>query len=280
MPKGLEPDNESGLESNSVNEIKSLRETNDAYIRLFSRVNKQKNSIKFTDNELPEMYDHNFYRVLKIPAVQSDFEGLIYYFIKEGHTNLSKHLQLIFSPSLSLNKSYLNFLEKEKFSVSKMLYMSAPIDICEPMKRNNEVNIYVARTKADLNKFLAFDIMINKYIMGEAFASARAERRAKTYEDESKPLDVYICSLNGMVIGSCDFFLHEEILKLEDFQVADSFQRRGFGTTIFKTLMEIARKKGAKAVFVNTEASDTSQEMYRKIGLCDVGFEYRALLLP
>ena len=124
---------------------------------------------------------------------------------------------------------------------------------------------------------LAFDLHCNGRDFGMDFIRRRFYRRAQIYLG-GKVLHM-LCWHAGRIVGTCDFFLHDGVLKLEDFDIAPEWQRRGFGTAVLRQLIARGQSLGAKAVYLITDASDTAREMYQKCGFLRVGRKHE-LLFP
>lgn len=115
-----------------------------------------------------------------------------------------------------------------------------------------------------------FDIRVNGEDIGKSFIKRRFERRSKVYLSEGL-VDNYLCYFDGKIIGHCDLFLNDNVAKIEDFDVAPEMQRKGFGTTILKEMVLIAREHGAKIIYLITDNDDTAKDMYKKCGMIKVG---------
>ena len=65
-------------------------------------------------------------------------------------------------------------------------------------------------------------------------------------------------------------FINNSIAKIEDFAVSPRHQRKGYGTTILKSLIEIALDKNVTIMYLETDEDGTAKEMYKKCGLFKV----------
>ena len=124
---------------------------------------------------------------------------------------------------------------------------------------------------------LAFDLRCNGKDFGTDFIRRRFYRRAQVYLGGE--ILHMLCWHAGRIVGTCDFFLYGNVLKLEDFDVAPEWQRQGFGTAVLRQLIARGQYLGAKAVYLITDASDTTGEMYQKCGFLRVGRKHE-LLFP
>jgi len=61
------------------------------------------------------------------------------------------------------------------------------------------------------------------------------------------------------------------IAKIEDFDILEEYQRKGFGTSVLKHLLMEANKSNVELGYLITESDDTAKDMYKKCGLRKVG---------
>lgn len=66
-------------------------------------------------------------------------------------------------------------------------------------------------------------------------------------------------------------FIHDGIAKIENFSVSPSHQRKGYGTTILKTLIEHTLNQHAHAIYLIIDEDDTAKELYLKCGFHKMG---------
>jgi len=96
----------------------------------------------------------------------------------------------------------------------------------------------------------------------------------------SEGIDSYVCYHNKKAVGNCDLFIHNGIAKVEDFAISPNYQRKGFGTTLLKEVIEIAFCKDAAIIYLETEPEGTAKEMFQKCGFyklnefTDLSFEF------
>jgi len=59
--------------------------------------------------------------------------------------------------------------------------------------------------------------------------------------------------------------------RIEDFDILQKYQRKGFGTSVLKHLLEEARANCVEFVYLITDSGDTAKEMYKKCGFKKAG---------
>lgn len=84
-------------------------------------------------------------------------------------------------------------------------------------------------------------------------------------------LDMHVCYHKGEPIGNCELFINGTVAKIEDFDILDAYQRKGFGTSVLKHLVRKAQGQGAEWVYLITDDAETAKEMYVKSGLVLAG---------
>ena len=120
-----------------------------------------------------------------------------------------------------------------------------------------------------IDDLLTLDLEHDEESLGRDFCTRRVYRRKGIYLS-NEGVDSYICYHDGKPVGSCDLFVHKDTAKIEDFAVSPNHQRKGFGTMLLKTLIEIALNKGVSVIYVEADEDDTAKEMYKKCGFYKV----------
>ncbi|MGH4124293.1 MAG: GNAT family N-acetyltransferase [Clostridium sp.] len=167
--------------------------------------------------------------------------------------NSSLLSMLKYKPEISTNGYY-------SFDISHFSRLNALSD-CIVKKVNNQEMV---------DDIFFCDLQHDEAKLGKDFCTRRCYRRGKVYVSD-KGVNSYVCYHNGTIIGSCDLFMYKGIAKIEDFAVIPIYQRKGYGTTILKTLIDVAIKENCHTVYLVTDEDDTAKEMYQKIGFNKIG---------
>lgn len=140
---------------------------------------------------------------------------------------------------------------------------------------NTQCIIKEANTKEILEAGITADFLANEENMGE-FAKLRIKRKAQIYQLPNSSIHFYVCFYHNVAIGTCEMMIDEnnKIAKIEDFDILKAYQRKGFGTSVLKYLLEIAFKKACNNVYLITDSEDTAKEMYKKCGFTKIGEKY------
>jgi len=121
-----------------------------------------------------------------------------------------------------------------------------------------------------IDDILFSDLQFDEKTLGEDFCTRRCYRRGKVYVSDNG-VNCYACYLNGNIVGNCDLFINNGVAKIEDFSVIPKYQRKGYGTTILKHLIDIAIKENCHTIYLVTDEDGTAKEMYEKIGFHKIG---------
>ena len=236
------------------------------YIKCFSEFYEKDNIIRFSDNQLKDMYYHN-YTYVKREMEDSELKEIIEDEILLRLFEKSKFCNIILD--YVVNKSLISSL-KYNAEISKMGYYSFDISYFSRLNYISECAIKKVINEEMLNDVLFCDLKHDEENLGKDFCTRRCYRRGKVYVSE-KGVNSYVCYHKGNIIGNCDLFTHNGVAKIEDFAVIPPYQRMGYGTTILKYLIDIAIKERCHTIYLVTDEEDTAKEMYKKLGFNKIG---------
>jgi spore maturation protein CgeE len=117
---------------------------------------------------------------------------------------------------------------------------------------------------------LFVDLKLDEARLGRDFCIRRCYRRGQIYILETG-VNAYVAYKNGEIIGCCDLFIHDGVAKIEDFSIIEAYQRKGYGTTLLKTLIGKALEAGCHTVYLTTDEEETARDMYLKLGFSKIG---------
>lgn len=236
------------------------------YVKCFSEFYENKDIIRFRDNQLNEMYYHNYTHIKQVIneiELKRTIEDEISLRLSEG----GKFCNIILNSVVS--RSLLSMLEYMP-DVSKNGYYSFDIDQISSLKSTSDCTIKKVKSQEILEDLLYCDLQHDEEKLGKDFCSRRCYRRGKVYILD-KGVNSYVCYHKGEIIGNCDLFIYKGVAKIEDFGVIPKYQRKGYGTTILKELIRIAIKENAQTIYLVADEDDTAKEMYEKIGFNKIG---------
>lgn len=234
------------------------------YVKLFSEMREDDQKIEFSDPLIRDMYTHNFVYVKKQ-------EGLLDFIVNELNNAETKakgflRIEMPFEIDAEL-------IEKLPIKPEVCIYNLMAIETKKFKDLNGRADCLTvcADNKTVLDDGIAVDIKVNESGMGVDFATRRIVRKSHEYINENKPIQLYVCYQGETPIGNIEYMALNGIVKLEDFDIIEDYQRKGFGTSMLKFLLEKAMRDGIEHVYLITESDNTAMEMYRKCGFKKVG---------
>jgi len=236
------------------------------YTKCFSEFVENGNIVRFHDNQLMDMYYHNYTYVY--------------------NSNEGKSLKQIIEKEIGLRifekSNYCNILlddvvskpfwisDKYKAEISTKGFYSLDISCVDKLFMISGCEIKRVVSQAMIDDILFCNLENDEEALGKDFCTRRCYRRGQVYLSD-KGVNSYVCYHDGNIIGNCDLFIYNDVAKIEDFSVLDKYQRKGYGTTILKVLIDIALKAGCKTIYLNTYEDETAKEMYMKNGFYKIG---------
>ncbi|MDQ0230128.1 GNAT family N-acetyltransferase [Metabacillus malikii] len=241
-----------------------LLEMEHAYVRLFSDTFEDDIAIKYIDSSLPNMYTHNFtfYKANK---------GLYELIVNEIEKIETKHNGFFrVETTYQVSNELLDRLPiKPHVCIYDIMYIKT--QKYRELKGNRRCHVVKADHQKVLEDGITVDIEANQKDMGLEFARKRINRKADIYQNEAKPLHLYVCYDEGVPIGNIEYMQLNGIVKLEDFDIIEQYQRKGYGTAVLKHLVETAYNNGIDIAYLITNSADTAKEMYKKNQFTKIG---------
>jgi spore maturation protein CgeE len=236
------------------------------YTKCFSEFYENQNIVRFRDNQLNDMFYHNYTYIKKSMdeiELNQVIQDEITLRLSEGSNYCNIFLNSV------INSSLLSIL-KYKPEISKNGYYSFDITHFQRINELSGCIIKKVENQEMIDNILFCDLQHDEKSLGKDFCTRRCYRRGKVYISD-KGVNSYVCYHNGDIIGNCDLFIYNGVAKIEDFSVIPKYQRKGYGTTILKSLIDIAIKENCKTIYLVTDEDDTAKEMYLKIGFNKIG---------
>ena len=243
-----------------------LIDTEIGYTKCFSKYFEDEKIVRFRDNHICDMYSHN-YTLIKDYMSEQEINYLITEEIMRSKKEHKNFLQI--ECNFNIKSDLLNsFKNKPEVTIQDYMYITP--DKFNALCGNNECTITVAETVTVMEDGIKVDILANSSAMGEEFAYKRIQRKAMVYREDNS-LSFFVCYHNEVPIGNCELFLNKKIAKIEDFDILESYQRKGFGTSVLKELLKCSNKFGAEIVYLLTDSENTAKDMYKKCGFLKAG---------
>lgn len=237
------------------------------YIKQFTQNYEENEIIRFYDNNLLNMYTHNF-TYIKNSVSEDRFRKIISNELENRKNENADFLRIEFD--FLIEDEIINKLPIVP-QVTKFDYFYITPQMSDCLNGNQGCIIKKALSQKVLEDGIEVDILANKADMGTEFARKRIYRKAEVYQRFNSNLSLYVCYYNGIPIGNCEFMVKNDIAKTEDFDILKYYQRKGFGTSVLKYLLEEAKENCVEFVYLITDSKGTAKEMYKKCGFKKAG---------
>ena len=80
----------------------------------------------------------------------------------------------------------------------------------------------------------------------------------------------FIIKENDKIIGFVNTFMENDICQFEDFFVLDEYQRKGYGSTLIKYVINYFINLGCNMAVLTADNEDTPKDMYSKWGFIEI----------
>ena len=250
-----------------------IKKTELDYSKEFATFKENDEVIRFTDSRLPDMNHHNF-TYIKENLSEERIAKVVTSEIQRRLDTKSEFLLLI--SDFKIDENLFKDLPY-KVTFESYDYMNFDTSIVDRLKNRDDFTVKEAASEDILKDGIKVDITCNTPYMGD-FAIKRIQRKSEVYRDQNLKTKLYVGYHNDTCIGNCELFNNNDIAKLEDFDIAEEFQRKGFGTSFLKYLISIVREENIDTAYVVTESTDTAKNMYTKCHFKKAGQKHEVFI--
>lgn len=226
--------------------LKTIDNCEDSFINLFSTHYKfSKNLIKYVDDEVYDMYDHNYFKP-KQGVTNKEIEKAYMY----QYDNRKDFLKIISSNKLS--KNIIKEFNLDESTILTMLYDNKTNNF-----KINEKVIIKDITLKDLNT-----IELKHY--GKIYGNGFVKRRNKEFMKEvrSNPNFRYLGAyINGKIVGSCYAYTYKDITCIDSLLVDNRHRKRGIASTLIKNIVN-----SSKNTYLHADLDDKPKDIYAELG--------------
>jgi spore maturation protein CgeE len=245
---------------------KEIVECENEYVKCFCSSYENENIIRYRDDLLKDMYYHNY------TYIKQSFDALKIKQIIQEEIDLriienSHFCNIVLSTIVS--DSLLNMFDKQP-RISNNGYYSFDLSLFSKIATVPNCVVRKVETQKMIEEILYCDLQLDEATLGKDFCTRRCYRKGKVYLS-NKNVDSYLCYVDMKPVGNCDLFISNGVAKIEDFIIIPSSQRKGYGTTLLKTLIGIAIKEGCHTIYLVADEDDTPKQMYLKLGFKKIG---------
>lgn len=245
-----------------INFINELDAAEEEYLRLFCDVTDTALFRTFKDDSLKGMYSHHFTKM-----TTPYHPILLREVLAESHKALNRtfvHVKLPFN--VRVDKKMMYSLTMDDYFCDLDLYYLhdlKSLDVC------SRIVTKVGEGAAFRDACRAMELYDARHI-NAGFANTKLKRKKPFYQ--SKQIRLFVCYENGVPIGSAELYISpiSKIAKIEEVAILDEYQRRGYGTSFMKSLLNESKRLGAEFAYLVTVNETSSRAFYEKLGFVKV----------
>lgn len=250
-----------------------IKKTELEYIKEFTTNTENDEVILFTDTRLPGMDHHNF-TYIKEGIKKEKLKETVNKDIKRRYEG--KHSSAFFISDFKIDEELFKDLPYE-VTYHSFDYMYVNTSEYENLNSRSDFSVKAADSEEVLSDGVNIDIVANKKYMGD-FAAIRIKRKAEIYTDKELKTNLYVGYHDDVCIGNCELFITDKIAKLEDFDIAEPYQKKGFGTSFLKHLLSLTHDSNVETLYIVTDSDDTAKDMYTKCNFKKIGTKYEVYI--
>ena len=221
-------------------------ELEDKYNLEFSKKEIKENYINFIDDIQPIKYSNNFY-------VTSDKKG-VKAILKDNKRDFIK------IDSFNDLSEYLKDFEKDV----TVYLLSHIYNISISINNNHKIKKLDFNDYADLRNFIYKEDLR----FGEEFARGNADRLTETFLNNDK-FTCYLIYDNDILVGMIHAYIYENMAKLEEFVILESYRNKGYGKALFKYAVDDLKDKDIKMIELEAELDDYPINIYKSWGFIE-----------
>ncbi|MGM9968947.1 MAG: ribosomal protein S18-alanine N-acetyltransferase [Anaeroplasma sp.] len=227
----------------------SYLELEDKYLSMFAEKKEYDGYTKYYDTIQPDKYYHNFYEVknndnILLDKLINNDEGIICF--------------------------KANYLIKDKFkNIENNIYMHSCIRGIKIFSRTNGII-----KEVDDNNYIEVQrfIYLDDLRFGEEYAQLNSKRLVELRNYQN--MKAFVIYSDDKVIGYIHTFIYKDFAKMEDFFILDEYQKKGYGSTLFKYALDYLKNQGINDICLVADNEDTPKHMYEKMGFIKTGEYY------
>lgn len=241
--------------------IQILEESDKGFTNVFCKQIKTKSFIRYFDDSLINMYDHNYF---KVEDINEDILKDIYKIKQERKENFIK----ISSSNRLKDKLDPSFEEEIDLSMVSTREIK-PKNALEGLSFS-----FIDNNEEYLEELIDIEIEGYAESYGEEFCRRRWIRYFKEVK-EDKGLNIVLALYKDKVVGYAYIYSNNEVVQLDGLEVKKEYRHKGIATSLFSFVSSYF----SKPIYLHADNEDTPKEMYLKLGFISIRKEYSYLLL-
>lgn len=160
------------------------------------------------------------------------------------------------------------YLDSHPHVSQTLLYMATPLQSIQLPPSNKQLDLRRVNPFAD-DAF--FQFMYNEdQAFGETYAHGNW-KRMKAVMQTHPHIAYFSLYDHDTMIGHIGIIHHGHTVEIDEFYILDAYQRLGYGTAMMQAMVNQLKEKHIQTIFLEANATDTAQHLYRRWGFHDVG---------
>ena len=237
-----------------------------AYTKCFSTVYEDDNILRFRDDVIKDMYHHN-YTYFKSPYKELKMRSLMEEELAIRRSEQSNYCDI--KVNAKLNPAILGYI-KYPSEVTTFGFYTFNSNRFDAITEVDGIMVKQVTSIDNVEDILYCDLKADEAKLGKDFCIRRCYRRGQVYILETG-VNAFVAYKDGAIIGCCDLFIHEGVAKIEDFSVIETYQRKGYGTTLLQAIIGKALEANCHTIYLVTDEEETARDMYLKLGFEKIG---------
>jgi len=229
---------------------------NDASLRdLFCKSEEiSKDITYYHDDDLTDMYDHNFYVVKQIEKEHLD--------IIEEHSKDKKHIKIISDNETSLD----NYEHGHIITMCKQDYDDFHFE------ENKNLVFKDLKNNDIFNDILNIEIKHYGKSYGESFTTRKLYRFSYAIKANDN-LNMIGAYLDNKLVGYCYAYANNGVVAIDDLLVDEEYRNLRIASTLIKHICNLYKSP----MYLHADFDDTPKFLYKKLGFVVVDYQYEYL---
>lgn len=245
-----------------MEEMFKVKKNEENLVLLFSTPNKTNTYIRYNDDELKDMYDHNFFEAQNID------EKLLFKFYeikeerREGHLKISSKCE---EKCLKLH----NFEEEILLTMLKNDY-----DIFHIIEREG---LIFKNLKEDniIDDIISLELLEYGEIYGRSFTIRKMHRYASKILEKNNGLNYHACYLGNLLVGYCYTYYDQGVVGLDGLLVRKEYRHQGIASTLLKYIANFYNCP----IYLHADEEESPRYLYEKLGFKVIDKTYDYLIV-
>ena len=226
-----------------------------SYMENFCVIERNKDYISYRDDNYKIKYDYNKYEITN----EENLDKVMKKIKKDNNRNF-----LELETSFRHNEDFPNMVE------SNCIILHSNIANIKLEAKYSDVRLYEKCYRDDYLKFnydedLRYDT---------AYAEVNGKFKADQCENKPKSFRSFLVYDNNKLIGIVDTYQFMDTAYIENFVILEDYRKKGYGTSLFKGMLDKLEECGVHDVYLDADNDDTPKFMYKKWGFVEVGSYY------